>query len=127
MVGVIHSLWHPLPEAFDDYINATDLLADMEEGAARFSASPTPNAEVSDDRSVRVVTTELAREMGLTITRLTPSENDGLSIWLENAEGMLVFRWLLRLRDEYGVHVQRAAIHKGDGANLTAEITLGRI
>lgn len=113
-------------EAIDDYRSATALLAEMEEGAARAASTPTQEVAVDDQRSVRVVATELAREMGLTITRLAPAENDGLSVWMDDTEGALVFRWLLRLRDEHGVHVRRAAIHKGNEAGLTAEFTLGR-
>ena len=109
-----------------DYRNALALLTEMEEGAARAALATHQPSDGDGQRTVRVVATELAREMGLIITRLTPSEDDGLSVWIDGAEGTLLFRWLLRLRDEQGVRVQRAAIHKGSGANLAAEFTLSR-
>jgi len=112
--------------AIDDYQDATLLLAEIEDGVSRANSSPGQGVTVDDARSVRVVATELAREMGLTITRLSPSEEDGLSVWLENTESVLVFNWLLRLRTDHGVGVRRAAIHKGNGAGLIAEFTLGR-
>lgn len=112
--------------ALASYQNATALLAEMEEGAARAAAAPLAEGSTDDGRSVRVVATELAREMGVTITRLSPSEEDGLTVWLDGTEGPLMFRWLLRLRDEHGVRVRRAAIHKGNAAGLVAEFTLGR-
>lgn len=109
------------------YRDAATLLAEMQEGAARAATAATIGEAVpADERSVRIVATEIAREMGLTIARLSPAENEGLNVWLDSIEGPLLFGWLLRLRDEHGVHVRRAAIHKSEGANLVAEFTLGR-
>lgn len=129
-LALFQFVFAPIKSYRDDslaaYRNATTLLAEMEEGAVRANGAVTAIPLANDDRSVRVLATELAREMGLTITRLSPAENEGLTVWLDQTEGPLMFRWLLRLQEEYGVHIRRAAVHKGEGANLIAEFTMGR-
>jgi type II secretory pathway component PulM len=89
------------------------------------ASRPAVNAATGGETNIRIVATETAREMGVAVTRLNPAENDGLSIWLDGTEPTLLFRWLLRLREEHGIAVWRASIHKGEGNLLQAEFTLG--
>ncbi len=52
------------------------------------------------------------------IQRMEPEGNNGVKLWIEEADFDKLIGWLGKLDDKYGVHVSRATISRADSPGL---------
>ena len=119
---LIIPLVHYRSSARDQLSSALEMLTEVEKGARAVQAIRATAGE-QPAGAVRTVAASTATELGISITRLQPLENDELDVWLDDVAAPLLFSWIGRLAKR-GVPVARAVIHKGDGTSVNAQITL---
>ena len=98
------------------YLNAHDVLNEVRIGAAMArdaGAGSTQNA--ASGGSIRAAVTNTAARSKLSISRMQPIEDGGLTITLDEVDGAALFQWLARLRADHGVVVTRAAVSRNSG------------
>ncbi|MEN8131500.1 MAG: type II secretion system protein M [Pseudomonadota bacterium] len=79
--------------------------------------APSPGTKrVSGNRSLLSVVDSSARRQNIRkpIQRIEPEGNNGVRLWIQNANFDILVRWLGSLNTEYGVEVVRATISRTD-------------
>ncbi|MHB1207113.1 MAG: type II secretion system protein GspM [Rhodospirillaceae bacterium] len=107
--------------AADSYASALEMLSEVEAGAADIQRAQ--SAAPMHTGATRTLVSTTAVELGVPITRLQPSENATLDVWLDDVAAPMLFTWIARLRERHGVSVLRATLQKNDGAGVRAQIT----
>lgn len=73
--------------------------------------------------TLRVAVSRAARETGVTISRLQPSEDGALTIWVEGVQSATLYRWLNVLADQQGVGPANVLVQKtSSGEGLRAQV-----
>lgn len=101
--------------------------ADVAAAAAQLENLSQTNGEriARDDRPVRVLASARARELGLSVIRIQPMENDSVSFWLTDASATALFEWLTSLQTDHGITVGRADIQRApDNVVVQAQVVL---
>ena len=114
-------------EARRNYASAVELMDEIQSGA-REAAELRRNAAAAPSRPegpVRALVTGAAREMGLTVSRTQPGEGGALTLWLEDADPALLYRWLARVERDLGVPVEQVTLRKNEGrATVRANVLI---
>ncbi|GHF17339.1 hypothetical protein GCM10017044_09640 [Kordiimonas sediminis] len=87
---------------------------------------------LSAGKSLRTIMTESSSAAGVSINRLQPGSDGGLTVWLNAVEAPKLFSWLTVLEDEYGVSAVKASVQKTQGdttttGSVTAQVTFGAL
>lgn len=90
------------------------------EAAAGRLAAPTaqPNSQ-----GIRAPVLELAAAAGLTLSRLSPEGDGGLTVSVEPAPSGAVFGWIARLAQERGIDVSRLTVEQTADKRVIAQAT----
>ncbi|WP_321392236.1 type II secretion system protein GspM [Emcibacter sp.] len=127
------AIWSPVTGYHQDekrnYIRAAGDYDFVRQSLARMPVLTEQSQEQAGDEeiSLRVAAGQTARSMGLAITRLQPGEKDTLTLWFDSADGGLLFQWLARIGQRYGIQVKNIAVNKNEGqGTVRAQVTLGR-
>lgn len=131
LTGLYQFAWAPLAgyrvRAAASLAEAEQLYADIAQGAAIAAAARAGSGQV-DARPLRIIASDSARELGLSITRFQPAENGDLSIWLDQADARLLWRWLATLHQVHGVSAVKAVIQRDDGQpTVRAQLLLRKL
>lgn len=108
-------------QAARSYAAARALYAEIEAGA-REAAALRASAEASGRQSprqtgsVRAAVSATAQEAGLMITRMQPIEDRALNLWIDEADVTTLYRWIITLREDYGITVDKASIRTNEAA-----------
>jgi len=109
---------------------ALDRLAQVEAQAVEILAlrsSPDDSEAAGRDLSLRSIAGRSAKEAGLTVSRLSPSDSGRLEIWFETAKARRLFGWMARIEERYGVTIAKATVSANDeAATVRAQLTLAR-
>ena len=70
----------------------------------------TDDASATNRQPLQTVLTSSSALYGLTISRLRPAENDGMTLWLDSASPQLFYSWVSELELRHGVRVEQASI-----------------
>jgi general secretion pathway protein M len=94
-------------------------LAWMEQAASelqRLRATTRATTVGDRQRSMLAVIDSSAKQTGLrkVIQRMEPVGQDGVKLWLENADFDLLIRWLGDLKQRFGIRVTRASFDRSD-------------
>lgn len=102
--------------AAQSYLQADELLEQVRRGAAEAQAlqAVAVRRETARGGSLRSTVTATARQAGITISRLEPSDDGGLTIWLEEADAQEMQAWLAGLYRDHGIAVGRATVRRHD-------------
>lgn len=110
--------------------SAADLLAEVRSGAAEaraLKAVAERRDAGADNGSVRQLASAGARRHGIRIARLRPSDDGGLTIWIDAVRPTTLQAWLVDLFDQHGILVSRASMSKeDDGRLVSAQILVSR-
>ncbi len=102
--------------AYRSYLQAEALMQDVAAGAAQANALKQVTARRSaSDEPLRVTVTTSAHRAGVSITRLEPDANGGLSVWVEEADARVIQGWIADLQGDHGITVEKATIRRHDG------------
>lgn len=84
--------------------------------AQALRASRTGTAPTGQDRSLLSVINQSSKNAGLgqAVTRIQPSGNDHIRVWLQGSSFNTLVRWLDSLRSHFGVSVTSASISATD-------------
>lgn len=81
------------------------------------------SAPGSEQASLRVSVSNAARQAGVAISRLQPSDDGTLTIWAENVQSAQLFRWLQALAVDRGVGPANVLVQKSaSGENLRVQL-----
>lgn len=110
------------------YVSAAVLLNEIQAGAAEAEElrRTVDQSEMRPNEPLRVAAGESARALGLSVARVQPSQNGGLTLWLEDADPKLLYRWLVRLEQDYGAPVDKITIDRNPGETTVRAIVLLR-
>jgi type II secretory pathway component PulM len=109
-------------DARDDYAAAARALREARDGAMLAEQGGSSGPAEADVRAA-AMSTAVAR--GVSIARLNPVEDGGLSVRLERVEPALLYSWLADLELAHGVGVRRATVRRTQGAeSVEADIVL---
>ena len=81
------------------------------------------------DRSLLGVADHTARAAGLAgaLTRIEPTGNNQVRVWLDGADYGVALVWLQRLSAEYPIDIEQLAVERGVGSGqVTMRVTLTR-
>lgn len=67
--------------------------------------------------SLRVAVSQAARSTGVSISRLQPSEDGTLTVWVDSTESTTLFRWLQTLAQDRGVGPSNVLLQKNSGGD----------
>ncbi|GAK33155.1 hypothetical protein JCM17846_19380 [Iodidimonas nitroreducens] len=74
---------------------------------------------------VRSIISRTASEKGLSMTRLMPEEDGGVTIWFDQISSPQLFSWIADLQTEHGIRVMRASLSDNrEQAGIRAQIRL---
>ncbi len=107
-------------DAVRDYQRSDALLTEMRAGAAEASALKTVAERRirRSDQPLRVTVTASAHQAGVTITRIEPARDGGLSVWIEEVGAQPLHRWIKDLHADHGIAVSKASIHRHEDRPL---------
>lgn len=114
-----------------NYAAARVLYDEIEAGAReaamlRASAAASGRDAPRQTGSVRAAVSATAQEAGLQITRMQPIEERALNLWIDEAEVTALYRWIITLREDYGITVDKASIRTNEGTGtVRAQLLLG--
>lgn len=109
------------------YEAAATYLNDVETDAAKIIAfqNLAKNDGGRDVQSIRATVSEMAQDLGLTITRLQPVADEGLDVWLDSTDSAAFFSWTIQLHEKHGIGVTRANVQRNDDSTVRAQVTFG--
>lgn len=82
------------------------------------AATAQSRAEPASSRQpLQSLLTNTAGLYGLTITRLSPAEDDGLNLWLDGVSPQLLYAWVGDLETSHGVRVGKASVRLDQDSN----------
>ncbi len=67
--------------------------------------------------SLRVAVSQAARSSGVSISRLQPSEDGTLTVWVDSTESTTLFTWLQTLAASQGVGPSNVLLQKNSGGD----------
>jgi type II secretory pathway component PulM len=127
------AIWRPVvgyhADERQNYVRASGDYDFMRQSLARMPArSAQPTKQAGDqETSLRVVAGQAARGMSLAITRLQPGEDDSLTMWLDSADGGLLYQWLALIGQRHDIRVKNISVSKNEGqGTVRVQVTLTR-
>lgn len=108
------------------YIAARGVFETVQQRAAQLAAieeNSTGERTAAQDVSLRVAASTAARQAGVTISRLQPSEDGTLTIWAEGVQSGQFYRWLQILAEERGIGPSNVLLQKAtSGETLRVQV-----
>lgn len=102
-------------------------LVDLASVRAAREARAGARAAPTRDQPLQSVLSETADLYGLTISRISPAENEGLNIWLDEVSPQLLYAWISELEARHGVRVGKASLRReGESGRIAANLYLER-
>jgi len=100
------------------YERAQERLEEMQRAAAQAAAlmARSRDGEASPTGDVRGIAMAAARAKGLTVTRLQPNDDGGLTLWIDGVDTRVLYDWVVMLQKDHGIVVQKASVSANDGA-----------
>ncbi len=90
------------------------------------TAPPETASPAAARSDFRVYATGLARDRGLSVSRIQSGSDGGLVIAMDDADPRLIFAWLREVRTQPGGEVRSATIvQRGEGVRATIEFAGG--
>ena len=127
------AIWRPVTGYHADekqnYIRASGDYDFVRQSLANMPVQKNTAAEQAGDQggSLRQTAGQAARSMGLVITRLQPGEEDSLTMWLDSADGGLLYQWLALIGQRYDIRVKNISVSKNEGqGTVRVQVTLVR-
>ncbi|MGD2131802.1 MAG: type II secretion system protein GspM [Maricaulaceae bacterium] len=106
------------------FLESEQLLAEVRAGAARAPAA-SPAAVTDDGSSLRATLMATARARGLTISRVQPLDDGGLSLRFDAADPVVLYEWIAAAADDRGVLVRQASLSRVEsGGFVQATVVL---
>lgn len=101
----------------------TDLASVDSASQAGLAAREAPTR----DQPLQSVLSSTADLYGLTISRISPAENEGLNIWLDEVSPQLLYAWMAELESRHGIRVGKASLRReGETGQVGANLYLER-
>ncbi|MBO6506178.1 MAG: type II secretion system protein M [Kordiimonadaceae bacterium] len=73
--------------------------------------------------SLRVAVSQAARNAGVSISRLQPSDDGTLTVWVDSSQSTALYQWLQTLAEEQGVGPSNVLLQKNSsGDGLRAQV-----
>lgn len=120
----------PLLQYRDDsqraYLSAQATFETVQRHAAELKsvtrASQSVRSQAQQATSLRVAVSNAARQAGVAISRLQPSEDGTLTIWAEGVQSAQMYQWLQVLAQERGIGPSNVLVQKAtDGNSLRVQ------
>ena len=106
------------------FTTASGDLGYVRQSTRQISARRNPGSASTPLQSVVV---DVANIYGLSISRIEPASDGGLTLWFESEAPATLFAWLKDLDDNHGVTVGKASIRLvQDGGNVSANLYVNR-
>jgi len=128
-VLVLHQFIYLPSQAFADtqaqrHRTALSEYADVKV-AARTATSR--NAPETINQPLQSLLTNTAGLYGLSISRLSPAEDNGLNLWLDGVSPQLLYAWIGDLEASHGVRVGKASLRADpEGTTISANFYMSR-
>ncbi len=137
LIALLYLLvWEPFAKGRSDLASRVQAhqkdLAWMEQAAAelaRLRAATRTHTVQGRQRSLLAIIDSSAKQAGLrkVIQRMEPVGQDGVKLWLENADFDRLIGWLGALRRRFGIRVSRASFDRQDTpGRVDARLSLQR-
>lgn len=79
--------------------------------------------ERGEQLSLRVAVSQAARRAGLSISRLQPSDDGTLTVWVDSSQSITLYQWLQTLAQEQGIGPSNVLLQKNSsGEGLRAQV-----
>ena len=98
-------------------------LVVMKEGRVALSGPAPVEKQIINANQAQTMITNSAQDNGLTIARRQPNGDTGLTVWIEDAESKLLYRWLDDITSQYNVGLLGANVNRNDGGSVRAQLT----
>lgn len=106
-------------DAARSYEQAQERLEDMRRSAAEAAALMADGQggeAAAPGGDLRTLAMTTARAKGLSVARLQPTGDDGLTLWIDGADTRLLYDWVVTLQREHAIVVEKASVSANDGA-----------
>jgi type II secretory pathway component PulM len=74
------------------------------------------------DQPMRVLVAIAARETGVVVTRLQPTEQGGLTLWIDSVSSVAFYAWLKQLDSQFGLSPELVSLQKSGDGTLRAQV-----
>lgn len=80
------------------------------------------SAGMSPRQPIREVATTVAHEQGIAISRIQPTADDRITLWIDQATTQEITRWLLTLENDHNWTATKVSINKNtDGSSVRGQ------
>ena len=108
------------------YVNAAEGYETVLAQAAEYRALSAQAVTIGDREPLRTLADRMARERGLSISRVQPLDDGRLGVWIEQADADALMGWLSVLAREHGVSAERVSLDRDGETRVRAQLTLVR-
>lgn len=108
------------------YVNAVEGYETLLVQAEQYRVLSELAVTTDDSEPLRTLADRMARERGLSITRVQPLDDGRLGVWMEQADADALMGWLSVLSREHGVSAERVSVDRDGEARVRAQLTLVR-
>lgn len=107
-------------------VAATNTLSTVQMRVAQLKATEQAASDANargESVSLRVAVSRAARGAGVSISRLQPSDDGTLTVWVDSAQSTTLYQWLQTLAEEQGVGPTNVLFQKNSsGDGLRAQV-----
>lgn len=108
------------------YVNAVEGYETLLVQAEHYRALSALAVTADNSEPLRTLADRMARERGLSISRVQPLDDGRLGVWMEQADADALMGWLSVLAREHGVNAERVSLDRDGEARVRAQLTLVR-
>lgn len=122
----------PMTEAREDAISRERAASDSFEQLATLAAEakmlrrqgtqPTSRSILTNDVSQRVLISRSARQAGITISRIQPTDGGALTLWIDSVPSQRFFAWVKTLDESYGLAPDNVSLQPEADGTVRAQI-----
>lgn len=113
--------------AQQSHVEAQDYLADVEaaaRGVHNLKAAAQGRVPL-DDGGLRTAAAIVAKEVGISITRLQPLNDGAAEFWLDDVPAPQVYRWLSILNERHGIVITKADLRRsGENGAVRVQVAM---
>lgn len=89
----------------------------------RLESAVTKNeATTQNDQPKRVLIAIAARETGVVVTRIQPTEKGGLTLWIDSVSSIAFYTWLKQLEGQHRLSPDQVSLQKSSDGTLRAQV-----
>ncbi|WP_262696261.1 type II secretion system protein M [Kordiimonas aquimaris] len=78
--------------------------------------------KLPSSQSPRILISTSAREKGLIVSRIQPSEDGNLTLWMDSVSSIVFYEWLNTLEQRHSLSPNLASLQKNGDGTLRAQI-----